>query len=187
MTAPCAFYHQDLLESPDALAYLQARRVDHPGALTTVVASRGRSCEVRTIVVARSSQALLEGVRMVSAEVVLLTVHGLRPTTRRSPQGPGPDQQALADRVGIHVSNIRRYEAGTSAPTLDVLRNLALALDTSADSLLSDEDERGPADDLRLQCEAAGATLDEEGKALVRALIEGVMLRHEARRWANAS
>lgn len=63
-------------------------------------------------------------------------------------------QQALADSVGIHVSNIRRHEAGTSQPTLDVLRNLALALATSADSLLFDEDERGPDDDLRLGFEA---------------------------------
>ncbi|MGI8661616.1 MAG: CHC2 zinc finger domain-containing protein, partial [Acidimicrobiales bacterium] len=30
-----AFYHQALLESPDALAYLQSRRVDHPEALST--------------------------------------------------------------------------------------------------------------------------------------------------------
>ena len=49
----------------------------------------------------------------------------------------GLTQQALADRVGIHVSNIRRYEAASSQPTLDVLRNVALALATSADSLSS--------------------------------------------------
>lgn len=30
-----AFYHQTLLESPDALGYLQSRRIDHPDALTT--------------------------------------------------------------------------------------------------------------------------------------------------------
>lgn len=98
----------------------------------------------------------------------------------------GLTQQALAGRVGIHVSNIRRYEAGTSQPTLDVLRNLALALTTSADSLLFESDERGPEDDLRLQFEAT-TRLDDEGKALVKALIEGVLLRQEARRWATAA
>ncbi len=92
-------------------------------------------------------------------------------------------QQALADRVGIHVSNIRRYEAGTSQPTLDVLRNVALALATSADSLLFDEDERGPDDDLRLQFEAV-ARLDDDEKQVVRTVIEGILLKHEARRWA---
>ncbi len=37
-------------------------------------------------------------------------------------------QQALADRVGIHVTQIRRYEAGTAQPNLEALRNLATAL-----------------------------------------------------------
>lgn len=124
---------------------------------------------------------------MVNAEVVLFTVMDFAHRLVALRKDRGLTQQALADRVGIHVSNVRRYEAGTSAPTLDVLRNLALALNTSADSLLFDEDERGPADDLRLAFEAASARLDDEGKNLVRALIEGVMLRHEARHWADAS
>jgi hypothetical protein len=50
-----------------------------------------------------------------------------------------------------------------------------------------DPDVRGPADDLRLQVEAASTRLDDEGKALVRALVEGVLLRYEARRWAQVS
>jgi transcriptional regulator with XRE-family HTH domain len=95
-------------------------------------------------------------------------------------------QAALAERVGIHVSNIRRYEAGNSQPTLDVLRNLALALSTSADSLLFDDDQRGPDDDLRLAFEATRA-LDTEEKETLKALIEGLLLRHDARRWTNVS
>jgi transcriptional regulator with XRE-family HTH domain len=95
-------------------------------------------------------------------------------------------QAALAERVGIHVSNIRRYEAGNSQPTLDVLRNLALALSTSADSLLFDDDERGPDDDLRLAFEATRA-LDDDEKETLKALLEGFLLRHDARRWTNAS
>lgn len=98
----------------------------------------------------------------------------------------GLTQQALADDVGIHVSQIRRYESGGSQPTLDALRNLAVALSVSTDALVFDEDERGPSDDLRLQFEAA-SKLDDESKAVVKALIEGVLLRHEARRWASAS
>jgi transcriptional regulator with XRE-family HTH domain len=93
-------------------------------------------------------------------------------------------QQALAERVGIHVSNVRRYEAGTSQPTLDVLRNIALALNTSADSLLFEPDERGPEDrSLRLRLEALNQ-LDPDEQAAVRALIEGALLRHQARQLA---
>ena len=63
-------------------------------------------------------------------------------------------QDALAEAVGVHVSQIRRYEAGTSTPTLDVLKNIALALHTSADTLVFDENERAPSDDLTLIFEA---------------------------------
>jgi transcriptional regulator with XRE-family HTH domain len=90
-------------------------------------------------------------------------------------------QQALAGRSGAHVTQIRRYEAGTSAPTLDVLRNLALALNTSADSLLFDPDERGPeTPSLRLRLEALDQ-LDPDEQANVLAMIEGALLRHQVR------
>jgi transcriptional regulator with XRE-family HTH domain len=95
----------------------------------------------------------------------------------------GLTQQALADRVGIHVSQVRRYEAGGSQPTLDVLRNIAIALSVSTDALAFDEGERGPDDDLRLQFEAV-ARLDDDEKQVVRTVIEGILLKHEARRWA---
>lgn len=96
----------------------------------------------------------------------------------------GLTQQALADRVGVHVTQIRRYEAGNSAPTLDVLRQLAIALSVSADALVFDTDERGPTDDLRLLFEAANQ-LDDQAKDVLKAVIEGVLLRHEAHRWAS--
>lgn len=96
----------------------------------------------------------------------------------------GLTQQALAERAGIHVSNIRRYEAGTNQPTLDVLRNLAIALQTSADTLLFEPDERGPDDDLKLAFEAA-TRLDPDGRDHLKATLEGLLLRTEARRWAS--
>jgi len=90
-------------------------------------------------------------------------------------------QQAVAAASGAHVTQIRRYEAGTSQPTLDVLRNLALALNTSADSLLFDPDERGPeAPSLRLRLEALDQ-LEPDEQANVLAMIEGALLRHQVR------
>jgi transcriptional regulator with XRE-family HTH domain len=53
-------------------------------------------------------------------------------------------------RIGLHISQIRRYEAGDSEPTLDVIRKLAIALSVSADVLVFEEGERGPDEDLRL-------------------------------------
>ena len=63
-------------------------------------------------------------------------------------------QQALADQVGVHVLQIRRYEGGNSQPTLDVIRRLARALHVSSDESVFDKEERGPSDEFRLQFEA---------------------------------
>jgi transcriptional regulator with XRE-family HTH domain len=98
----------------------------------------------------------------------------------------GLTQQALADRIGGHVQQLKRYEAGSSQPTLDVIRNLATALSVSSDQLLFGKDERGPDDDLRLQFEAV-SRFDEEEKRVVRSLLEGMILKHEARRWQSLS
>jgi len=92
-------------------------------------------------------------------------------------------QQALADRVGIHVVQLRRYEAGSSQPTLEVIRKLAVALSVSADVLLFGKGERGPDEDLRLQFEAV-ARFDAEEKKVVRSVLEGMILKHEAKRWS---
>jgi transcriptional regulator with XRE-family HTH domain len=92
-------------------------------------------------------------------------------------------QRSLAEHVGVHVSQIRRYEAGDSSPTLDVLRKLAVALSVSADTLVFDENERGPDEDLRLQFEATTRLSDDE-KHVVKAVIESILLSHEAKRWA---
>ena len=95
-------------------------------------------------------------------------------------------QAQLAERIGMHVVQLRRYEAGTSQPTLDVIRKLSTALQVSADMLLFGKDERGPDEDLRLQFEAVSG-FDEEEKHVVRSLLEGMILKHEARRWQTVS
>lgn len=91
-------------------------------------------------------------------------------------------QQRLADAAGVHVTQLRRYEAGRSQPTADVIRNIAIALRTSTDSLLFDPEERAPEDKLKMHFEAI-ANLDDEEKKAVMLLLEGVLLKHEAGRW----
>jgi transcriptional regulator with XRE-family HTH domain len=98
----------------------------------------------------------------------------------------GLTQQALADAVGVHVTQLRRYEAGASQPTLEVLRKLAVALSVSADLLLFDKDERGPDEELRLQFEAV-SRLDPEEKRIVRSVLQSILIKNEARRWMNVS
>ena len=98
----------------------------------------------------------------------------------------GLTQQALADRIGGHVQQLKRYEAGSSQPTLEVIRKLATALSVSSDELLFGKDERGPDDDLRLQIEAI-SRFDEEEKRVVRSVLEGMILKHAVRRWQSTT
>jgi len=95
----------------------------------------------------------------------------------------GFTQRALANMVGMHISQIRRYEGGQSQPTLDAIRKLSLPLSVSADMLLFEEDERGPDEELKLQFEAV-SRLDAEEKKIIRSVIESLLLRYEARRWS---
>ncbi len=92
-------------------------------------------------------------------------------------------QQALADKVGVHLSQIRRYEQGETQPTLDVIRKLAIALSVSADVMIFDDAERGPDDDLRLQFEAVSQFSAEE-KRVAKILLESLILKHDASRFS---
>lgn len=94
-------------------------------------------------------------------------------------------QRALAKRVGLSVLQINRYEAGTSQPTLEVIRKLALTLGVTSDMLLFEKSERGPDDDLRLQFERI-AQFDPEDKRVIKAVLDGLILRHEAKRLSSS-
>jgi transcriptional regulator with XRE-family HTH domain len=94
----------------------------------------------------------------------------------------GMTQRQLADEIGVHLSQMRRYEAGTSQPTLEVLRKMAVALRVSADALLFDTQERGPDEKLRLQFEAV-QRLDPEEQKVVISVLESILVKNESRRW----
>jgi len=120
-----------------------------------------------------------------SGELINLLVMAFSNQLVRLRKTRGMTQQALADEVGIHVTQLRRYEAGTAQPTADVLRRLAIALRTSADTLLFDEHERGPDDELRLQFEAI-TRLDPDEKQVIREVVESMLIKHESKRWIKA-
>jgi transcriptional regulator with XRE-family HTH domain len=95
----------------------------------------------------------------------------------------GLTQQQLAERVGVHVQQLKRYEGGISQPTLDVIRNMAMALGVSSDKLLFGKDERGPDASLKLQFEAV-SRFDPESKKVVQQVLDSMILQQEARRWS---
>ena len=90
----------------------------------------------------------------------------------------GLTQQALANQVSVTVVQIRRYEGGTSQPTLDVIRRMAIALGVSGDMLLFDEQERGPSDVLRYQFETV-SRMSEREQEMVRDMLDAVIFKNQ--------
>lgn len=69
---------------------------------------------------------------------------------------------------------------------LESIRKLAVALGVSADILVFDKNERRPDDELLFQFEAVSGFSPEEKKVVVNVL-EGLILKHQARRWSSSA
>jgi len=96
----------------------------------------------------------------------------------------GLTQEGLADLVGLTKLQIYRYERGSSQPTLDALKKIAQALSVTIDELVFENGERQPDQELLLLFEGV-SRLDPDEKKLIKDLIEGVMLKHDAKRWTS--
>jgi len=95
-------------------------------------------------------------------------------------------QQEMADTISVHVNQIRRYEAGATQPSLDVLKKIAVALSITIDSLAFDTEERGPDDELRLQFEALQQFTPKE-KEVAKAVLESLILKHDSSRFVRSA
>ena len=110
---------------------------------------------------------------------------GLPRTTRQPRHDQGVTQAALAERVGIHVAQILRYEQGAAEPILDVIRRLTTALNTNADQLIFDNTESEATNgEWHLRLEAI-THLDPDEQNAIRTVIDGILLRHQARKLAS--
>jgi transcriptional regulator with XRE-family HTH domain len=90
----------------------------------------------------------------------------------------GLSQQALADAIGIHVNQVKRYETSSAQPSLEALKRIAKAFSVSTDWLLFEEAERGPDEQLRLQFEALSAMSAEE-QAVARAVLDAMIVKNQ--------
>ncbi len=95
----------------------------------------------------------------------------------------GLTQEDLVKRSGVAISQIRRYEADKSSPTLDVVTRLAKALGVSIDELVFDKDKGIAASklmdrELLEQFEMVSA-LDEDEREAVKKILEGVIVKHQ--------
>lgn len=92
----------------------------------------------------------------------------------------GLTQPQMADKVGIHLTQVRRYESGDAQPSLEILKRIAVTFSVSADWLIFEEHERGPSDDLALRFEAVSVMPDDE-RRVIKALLDGMILKYQAK------
>ena len=96
----------------------------------------------------------------------------------------GLTQQALADAIGLHVTQIKRYEAASSQPSLEAIKKIAKTLRVTADSLIFDDEELAADADLEKQFQAVAAMPANE-QAVIKQLLEGMIIKYEAERWSS--
>jgi transcriptional regulator with XRE-family HTH domain len=95
----------------------------------------------------------------------------------------GLTQEDLVKRSAVAISQIRRYEADNSSPTLDVVTRLAKALGVSIDEMVFDKATGIAATklmdrELLEQFEMVSA-LDEDEREAVKKILEGVIVKHQ--------
>lgn len=92
----------------------------------------------------------------------------------------GLTQESLGESVGLTKLQIYRYEKGTSQPTLDVLKKIAVTLHVSLDELVFDATERDPTEDLKLRFELIQG-MSEEDQKTIKSLLDGMILKHQTK------
>ncbi len=92
-------------------------------------------------------------------------------------------QQELAEKVGVGISQMRRYEKGSSSPTLEVIKNLAITLGVSTDELIFDNSEQIAASrildkELLRQFETV-SSLNSRDIDAVKTVLESIILKNK--------
>lgn len=95
----------------------------------------------------------------------------------------GLTQEDLVKSSGVAISQIRRYEADKSSPSLDVVTRLAKALGVSIDELVFDRvagiAAGRIADRELLEQFEMVSTLDEDEREAVKTILEAVIVKHQ--------
>ncbi len=93
----------------------------------------------------------------------------------------GISQNQLAKEIGVHVTNISRYERGENRPTSDVLTKLANALDVTGDFLMDgsmdDKAQMAISDKELLSQFQKVSQLSNDRKMIVKELIDAFLIK----------
>ncbi|KFK95265.1 MULTISPECIES: helix-turn-helix domain-containing protein [unclassified Serratia (in: enterobacteria)] len=93
----------------------------------------------------------------------------------------GLSQSQMAEKIGIHLTQIRRYESEEANPSLDILKRVAIVFSVSTDWLIFEDKEREPTDEMKLRFEAI-KQLDDEELRSVNHVLDAMILMHKGRK-----
>lgn len=96
----------------------------------------------------------------------------------------GLTQVGLAQRIGVHPSQLHRYEVGEAQPTLDVIRRMCVALSVGSDALFADDPRALVENRLRMALETT-IYLSEHEQAVIAEVIENFVAARVARERPN--
>jgi transcriptional regulator with XRE-family HTH domain len=95
----------------------------------------------------------------------------------------GLTQEDLVKLSGVAISQVRRYEANKSSPTLDVIVRIANALGVSIDEMVFNKATGVAAkkimDHELLEQFETISTMSEDEKYVVKKMLEGVIVKHQ--------
>jgi transcriptional regulator with XRE-family HTH domain len=93
----------------------------------------------------------------------------------------GLSQSELCKLLGIHVTNISRYERGENKPTTEVLTKIANALDITTDFLMDgsidDKAKDAISDKELLSLFQRLAVLSNEKKSIIKEVIDAFLIK----------
>ncbi len=93
----------------------------------------------------------------------------------------GLTQQEMAQKIGMGIAQIKRYEGGKSSPTLEAIKNIAKTLGTSTDELIFDENERIPntriIDKKLLEQFESISMMDSHDQYAIKTILDGMIIK----------
>lgn len=93
----------------------------------------------------------------------------------------GWTQAEVADKIGISLGQVKKYEKGNSAPNLHILAKIATVFDTSADDFVFGQGKSIAKDkfdhDLVKRFELIGQ-LDERERDAILVVIDSIIAKH---------
>ena len=88
------------------------------------------------------------------------------------------NQKDMREMIRIHITQVKRYEAGDAQPSIEILKKIATAFHVTTGWLIFDEEERELPDNLKLKLQAINQ-MNEDDQRTIQPIIDGMIVKHQ--------